>query len=225
MIAEFRHDDVRLLAGELREWLSRRNVQVVQPTLWEQGHSALGFESSTGAELALTIEQYRKAYHQGYLLCGEVREWTTFPPSSAHLEAQVELINLESGETVYDRCIRVPDVTRRELANEDRPLDAITLAEFGTWRSVIWGAVAWATGLFVAPWLLGGLLVPLLAKESNAINAALLAALVLSAAGVAWVCFGRQLGGDTGLIAALVAGGLSIPYLGYACGHLHALRE
>lgn len=217
-VAPFVGDDSRLLEGKCREWLARRNVRVESLTTWQLLSEAV-VTPSPPLDAATAIEQFGSPDRDGYLVIGEVLEWTTYPDRDARLSARIQLVNLNDGSTLHDHVFSVPEQKTSSIGTALISELTSDHQAWG-WRSIFWGMTFWSVLVFLAPWLCAGVLGPLLARESNLVNAALLSVLVILATAAAWTCWGRGCSEDIRLMATVLAGGLSIPYLGYACGQL-----
>ena len=225
-VAEFSGDDSGRLVVQLREWLARRNLIVVTPGWWDQA-SRLVRNGRTVRDPA--VELGRLAGHRtaDYLLSGEVLDWTTFPVDGAVLRAAFRVDDVQTGKTVLEQTLTYP-ATNPATPHDTLLAPAVLETDHPTgWGhvSLVWRIMIWAMAVFLAPWLAGSLISSLLARESNAINAGLLAGLVLAATGSAWLIWAGSLGSGIGPLVTLLAGVTTVPYLGYACGQLNQFRD
>lgn len=224
IVAPFTGDESQLLARKCREWLGRKNVQMQSPAAWDQLSSVLA-STPPALDAATAVERYGSAAPGAYAVLGQVVEWSTYPERDARLTARIRLVNLENGAILHNRVFSVPE-------NEEYPSIGDTfVAQFGSggetwgWRTFFLGLTAWIGLVFVAPWLCAGVIGPLLARESNLVNAGLLSVLVILATAAAWACWTRGCSGDVRILATVLAGAVSIPYLGYACGLMNELAR
>lgn len=224
IIAPFTGDDSQLLAGKCREWLARKNVRMQTPDAWDRLSSVLG-ETSPALDAATAVERYGSAAPEAYVVLGDVVEWATYPEQDARLTARIQLVNLENGATLHDHVFSVPDRQGYSSIGETLVAELSSGGESWGWRPFFWGFTAWIGLVFVAPWLSAGVIGPLLARESNLVNAGLLSVLVILATAAAWACWARGCSGDVRFLATVLAGAVSVPYLGYACGLMNELSR
>jgi hypothetical protein len=225
-VATLSGDDSGRLEVHLREWLGRRNLIVVTPAWWDRATRLVG-EQRTVRDSAVVLGQLAEHRTADYLLSGEVLDWTTFPVDGAVLRAAFRVDDAQTGKTVLEQTLTYP-ATTPATPHDTSLAPAVLETDHPTgWGhvSLVWRIMIWAIAVFLAPSLAGGLISSLLARESNAINAGLLAGLVLAATGSAWLIWAGSLGSGIGPLVTLIAGVTTVPYLGYACGQLNQFRD
>ena len=224
MVAPFVHDNHGELAEQIKLWVGRQNVQIVEPSWIEKSWSYVQPQQPSVVEAE--IERAAKSSDCRYLIYGEVLDWVTFPAEQSRLRAKVQLWEVQTARTVYDREMVVPDSPSPPPTTQSPETDTAKLpVPVSAWSDPLFvGVCAWLIVVLLAPWLFAGSISSLLARESNSVNAGLIAFFGTVMAGLAWVCWGRWL--DTAYAPlALVAGVLlTVPYFGFVCGRIDAAR-
>lgn len=217
-VAPFVNDDHGFVAQEFRTWVGRRNVQLVQPSAVEQ---TLEYVMPREAgHPANEINRAARLMGAGYLLCGEVRDWVTFPVESSRLEARVQLLNVETGDVVYDKISTIPEIPKRTVSTDAVP-SVPHHRQLEAWDDpFLIGIVLWILAVVLLPWLFVGPIVSVLEKESNSANALMLLMLLALSAGGAWFLWGGHLEMTNGWLIVLLASVATTPYFGFAVGKM-----
>ncbi|MFM9965413.1 MAG: hypothetical protein ACKV2Q_29865 [Planctomycetaceae bacterium] len=229
-VAPFVNDNHGEVAEQIKLWVGRQNVQIVEPTWIEKSWSYVQPREASVVEAE--IERAGKSSDCRYLIYGEVIDWVTFPVEQSRLRAKVQLWDVQTARTIYDREVVVPESQSTQVPPQKQPSRPSTgdnlanvRATVTAWRDpLLIGAGAWLIAVFLSPWLFAGAISSLLARESNAVNAGLIAFFGAVMAGLAWVAWGRWLDTAYTPLALVAAVLLTIPYFGFVCGHIDATR-
>ena len=221
-VAPFVHDNHGELAEQIKLWVGRQNVQIVEPSWMEKTWSYVQPRETSVVEAE--IERAAKSADCRYLIYGEVLDWVTFPAEQSRLRAKVQLWDVQTARTVYDQDVVVPEsqsVPSPSTGTNVANVQAVSSA----WSDpLLIGASAWLIVVLLSPWLFAGSISSLLARESNSVNAGLIAFFGTVMAGLAWVCWGRWLDTAYAPLALVAAVLLTVPYFGFVCGHIDAAR-
>ena len=224
-VAPFQRDQQEQLSMLLRDWLGRRNVQIVQPTLPRQA-----LDLVMGREAADPAVELSRAMDQGdcqYILCGEVLEWVTFPSQAARLRVRAQLFDVESGKPIFDKTFTIPEPStlRPEAESLPQAVDQVA-GHVVEWTSqpFVMGLIAWLLTVLLSPWLFASWVSSVLSRDSNAGNAVMMVVFALLSAAAAWLCWGRMLDPDSSWMVLLIAVLVSVPYFGFVCGRLEEAR-
>lgn len=224
-VAPFVHDSHGELAEQIKLWVGRQNVQIVEPSWIEKSWSYVQPREASVVEAE--IERAAKSSDCRYLIYGEVLDWVTFPAEQSRLRAKVQLWDVQTTRTVYDREVVVPESQSATPPPSQSP--GTNVANVPTtvsaWSDpLLIGASAWLIAVLLAPWLFADSISSLLARESNSVNAGLIAFFGTVMAGLAWVCWGRWLDTAYAPLALVAAVLLTVPYFGFVCGRIDAAR-
>lgn len=223
-VAPFVHDNHGELAEQIKLWVGRQNVQIVEPSWIEKSWSYV--QSREACVVEAEIERAAKSSDCRYLIYGEVLDWVTFPAEQSRLRAKVQLWDVQTARAVYDRELVVPESQSAPPPSPSTETNVVNVqAASSSWSDpLLIGASAWLIVVLLTPWLFAGSISSLLARESNSVNAGLIAFFGTVMAALAWVCWGRWLESAYAPLALLAAVLLTVPYFGFVCGRIDAAR-
>lgn len=107
-VARVVNDDDGILTAQLKKWIARRNVLMLN----DQWYSGLGYAAGVASE-PKSVEEACQALlsaNVDYIVAAEVANWTTYPEFEATLVGHVEIRDGKSGETVLRYQLSLPEI-------------------------------------------------------------------------------------------------------------------
>lgn len=235
-IAPFQHDRDQIFTIQLRQWVARRNLQVIEPTWLDKATAALALREPKSS----TMELQRAAEEMDgeYLLCGEVEEWVTWPTNEAKLRANIQLFNVATSELIYERVLQVPTIetsdddehsaagadlaepTPNTKASHNVVPDSDPVLEF-LGKPLVVRVTIW---LIVAPLLLAGVLGNFATRESNVVNGLMLSLYMLLVGVSAWLTWGHLLEIPSAWFLVVLVSLLAAPVFGHVASRIEQSR-
>ena len=107
-VARVVNDDGGILTGQLKKWIARRNVLMLN----DQWYNGLGYSTGISDEPKSTdtAAQELLGANVDYIVAAEVANWTTYPEFEATLVGHVEIRDGRSGETVLEYQLSLPEM-------------------------------------------------------------------------------------------------------------------
>ncbi len=107
-VARVVNDDEGILTGQLKKWIARRNVLMLN----DQWYSGLGYSAGVAGEPKSTDEAWQvlRTAQVDYIIAAEVANWTTYPEFEATLVGHVEIRDGNTGETVLEYQLSLPEM-------------------------------------------------------------------------------------------------------------------
>ena len=107
-VARVVNDDDGILTAQLKKWIARRNVLMLN----DQWYSGFGFSVGVASEPKSVDEacQALLSAKVDYIVAAEVANWTTYPEFEATLVGHVEIRDGKSGETVLPYQLSLPEI-------------------------------------------------------------------------------------------------------------------
>ncbi|MFN6311991.1 MAG: hypothetical protein ACK46M_11150, partial [Planctomyces sp.] len=101
-------DDHGTLTAELKRWIARRNVIMLN----DQWLSDIGYAFGTSSEPKTREQAVNGLINQGidFVVVAEVLEWTTYPEFDAQLVGIVQLLNGHNGQITHEFRLSMPEV-------------------------------------------------------------------------------------------------------------------
>lgn len=101
-------DDHGTLTAELKRWIARRNVIMLN----DQWLSDIGYTFGTSSEPKTRQDAVAGLIDQGidFVVVAEILEWTTYPEFDAQLVGIVQLLNGHTGEITHEFRLSMPEV-------------------------------------------------------------------------------------------------------------------
>lgn len=117
-------DDHGTLTAELKRWIARRNVIMLN----DQWLSDIGYTFGTASEPKTREQSVAELIGQDvdFVVVAEVLEWTTYPEFDAQLVGIVQVLNGHTGEITHEFRLSMPEVIQVAggAASDDNPANA-----------------------------------------------------------------------------------------------------
>ena len=248
-VARVVNDDGGILTGQLKKWIARRNVLMLN----DQWYNGLSYSTGISDEPKSTDTAVQELLgaNVDYIVAAEIANWTTYPEFEATLVGHVEIRDGRSGETVLEYQLSLPEMI--EVVRTDNPVsDAMAVAdsEAGSLSSrmpmlvrstsssrlaavtdstrgrdaegstVLVGLGIWLAMTVAFPLTWSKSLKKLLRQRSNHLNAALLFFWLLATSILAMLLWLHLLPLGVAVPLGVVAGVAAAVYFGFCCYHL-----
>ncbi len=247
-VARVVNDDDGILTAQLKKWIARRNVLLLN----DQWYSGLGYAAGVANEPKSVDEacQALLSAKVDYIVAAEVANWTTYPEFEATLVGHVEIRDGKSGETVLQYQLSLPEIIEvvqaepmvnptKDLASVEkqisRPRSAKPTEHRTTWAVDPQSSMSNASNpmllIGVSLWLamIGGFpvvwskhLKRLLRQKNNRLNFYMLLSWIAATALLAGILWLRVLPLDIAVLTGTLAITLSAVYFGFCC---HCLEK
>ncbi|GDX92865.1 hypothetical protein LBMAG46_28730 [Planctomycetia bacterium] len=240
-------DDHGTLTAELKRWIARRNVIMLN----DQWLSDIGYTFGTSSEPKTREQAVNGLIDQGidFVVVAEVLEWTTYPEFDAQLVGIVQLLNGHNGQITHEFRLSMPEVIQvaggpaadqipgttdapaTAVADSAQPSSATisspaqitaSLAKPAETLGLQMGFLAWLTSVALAPLFLRNIILRTMRRHSNLANLQLLLSWI---AGCLILAAATWLPGQSPLTATLLA----IPavaaaavYFAFVCRKIHS---
>ena len=240
-------DDHGTLTAELKRWIARRNVIMLN----DQWLSDIGYTFGTSSEPKTREQAVNGLIDQGidFVVVAEVLEWTTYPEFDAQLVGIVQLLNGHNGQVTHEFRLSMPEVIQvaggpaadqipgttdapaTAVADSAQPSSATisspaqitaSLAKPAETLGLQMGFLAWLTSVALAPLFLRNIILRTMRRHSNLANLQLLLSWI---AGCLILAAATWLPGQSPLTATLLA----IPavaaaavYFAFVCRKIHS---
>jgi hypothetical protein len=240
-------DDHGTLTAELKRWIARRNVIMLN----DQWLSDIGYTFGTSSEPKTREQAVNGLIDQGidFVVVAEVLEWTTYPEFDAQLVGIVQLLNGHNGQITHEFRLSMPEVIQvaggpaadqipgttdapaTAVADSAQPSSATisspaqitaSLAKPAEALGLQMGFLAWLTSVALAPLFLRNIILRTMRRHSNLANLQLLLSWI---AGCLILAAATWLPGQSPLTATLLA----IPavaaaavYFAFVCRKIHS---
>lgn len=240
-------DDHGTLTAELKRWIARRNVIMLN----DQWLSDIGYAFGTSSEPKTREQAVNGLIDQGidFVVVAEVLEWTTYPEFDAQLVGIVQLLNGHNGQITHEFRLSMPEVIQVAggpaagqipgttdapaiaVADSAQPSSATisspaqitaSLAKPAETLGLQMGFLAWLTSVALAPLFLRNIILRTMRRHSNLANLQLLLSWI---AGCLILAVATWLPGQSPLAATLLA----IPavaaaavYFAFVCRKIHS---
>lgn len=220
-------DDHGTLTAELKRWIARRNVIMLN----DQWLSDIGYTFGTSSEPKTREQAVNGLIDQGidFVVVAEVLEWTTYPEFDAQLVGIVQLLNGHNGQITHEFRLSMPEVIQvaggpaadQNESTTDAPATAVadsaqpssatisspaqitaSLAKPAETLGLQMGFLAWLTSVALAPLFLRNIILRTMRRHSNLANLQLLLSWM---AGCLILAAATWLPGQTPLAATLLA--------------------
>lgn len=242
-------DDYRgLVTSQLKKWMGRRNVEVINE---DQIVSLKNFFKRRPTTLAESIAPWL-GLGADYIIAVDIDNWTTYPEYQAKLIGTVYLLD-KQGNPLMSMSLSPADAAaplndaRNTIFTQDNSGDSsqesIAIeksaevsqsfrsianrggeAETSSRSSLLPGiqitVMGWMAMVFFGPWILRGPIKRVLYRRDNRVNAQMLMGWGASCGGMLWLLM--TLGGLSVIttIVSVLAGIMSCAYFGYVCQKL-----
>ncbi|MFN9823958.1 MAG: hypothetical protein ACK58J_07370 [Planctomyces sp.] len=240
-------DDHGTLTAELKRWIARRNVIMLN----DQWLSDIGYAFGTSSEPKTREQAVNGLIDQGidFVVVAEVLEWATYPEFDAQLVGIVQLLNGHNGQITHEFRLSMPEVIQvaggpaagqipgttdapaTAVADSAQPSSATisspaqitaSLAKPAETLGLQMGFLAWLTSVALAPLFLRNIILRTMRRHSNLANLQLLLSWI---AGCLILAAATWLPGQSPLTATLLA----IPavaaaavYFAFVCRKIHS---
>ena len=248
-VARVVNDDAGILTGQLKKWIARRNVQMLN----DQWYNGLSYSTGISDEPKSTdtAAQELLGANVDYIVAAEVANWTTYPEFEATLVGHVEIRDGKSGETVLQYQLSMPEMIevvradgvvngKAAVAESDasqptsrkpmlvRSTSSSRLAAVNSSTSgrnangptVLVGLGIWLATTVAFPLTWSKSLKKLLRQRSNHLNAVLLFSWLLATSILAVLLWLHLLPLGVAVPLGIVAGVAAVIYFGFCCYHL-----
>ena len=215
-VAPLANDEGGRLTASLREWLCRHESRNVQPGVLTLAQEWIGVVSPPR-----TVAEAREAADSAgarYLLFGTVNKLNTVPDSLL-LEADLKLLEANSGQIIYSKVHSVPGPN----ASVDQDGDSAMASAFS--EGMLTRAGIWLVMILLLPMVAGCPIAGVLRKRSNGANAGMLCVYGLAIFVLGWLLWG---GSGASLLSwlLLIAGTVgSLVYFGYFCSQVEQVAS
>ena len=245
-VADVVNDKNQILTNQLRTWIARRNVRLVDARWYHSVGSKLGMVKEP-----TSMEESVKPLldkNLDFIIAAHIANWTTYPEYEARLAGTVQIIDGATGEIVSRYQLSLPemiDVVSTERAKgRDIPqtgskappgsfVDKNSLQEslrtlkekenhHQATMSPLAGMTIWLATVLFLPLASSSPMKRLLRRRNNAVNGTMLISWVVATAFLALVLWGLQLPPALGLPVGIAAVLLATLYFGYCC---HCLEK
>lgn len=240
-------DDHGTLTAELKRWIARRNVIMLN----DQWLSDIGYTFGTSSEPKTREQAVNGLIDQGidFVVVAEVLEWTTYPEFDAQLVGIVQLLNGHNGQVTHEFRLSMPEVIQvaggpaadqipgttdapaTAVADSAQPSSATisspaqitaSLAKPAETLGLQMGFLAWLTSVALAPLFLRNIILRTMRRHSNLANLQLLLSwiagcLILAAA--TWLPGHSPL---TATLLAIPAVAAAAVYFAFVCRKIHS---
>lgn len=250
-VARVINDDDGILTAQLKKWIARRNVLMLN----DQWYNGLSYSTGVSGEPNSIEEacQPLLGADVDYIVAAEVANWTTYPEFEATLVGHVEIRDGQTGKTVLQYQLSLPEMIEVVRTNDGvsevavaadsdvEPASSVLPLSTRSNSSPAMAAVSGSTGGRIAaePTLLMGLSVwltmtiafpltwskplkKLLRHRSNPLNAVLLFSWILTTSILAGLLWLQLLPLATAVPMGAVAVVAAAVYFGYCC---HCLEK
>jgi hypothetical protein len=245
-VARVVNDDHGILTDQLKKWIARRNVLMVN----NEWYSDLSYSAGVATEPRSIDEACQSMIGQGvaYIVAAEVSNWTTYPEFEATLSGHVEVRDGSTGEIVLQyqlsmpQLVEVADIDSLELLpvplasatpadssdvavihhpGGPKPLAhssrATTLSPGISGTGILAGFVLWLAMTAGFPVSSAKAIKHQLRKRSNRVNGMILLAWIVVTGSLATVLWLRMLPLTAALPAGFLAISLAAVYFGFCC--------
>ncbi|MBL8814111.1 MAG: hypothetical protein JNM43_28340 [Planctomycetaceae bacterium] len=242
------NDDHGTLTEQLKKWIARRNVQMVN----NEWYSDLSYSAGVASEPRSIDEACQSMIGQGvaYIVAAEVSNWTTYPEFEATLSGHVEVRDGSTGEIVLQYQLALPqlmevaDVSPSAMgpaeveAQDDSPSVAristeprasvirssqatsLTLPTTSSSTSVLIGFTIWLAVIASFPLSSANALKHHLKKRNNRVNGTILSTWIVVTGILAVMLWLRLLPLAAALPTGFLAIFLATIYFGFCCQFL-----
>ena len=250
-VARVVNDDDGILTAQLKKWIARRNVLMVN----DQWYNGVGYKAGLTNEPSSIDESCKSLIGMDvdYIVAAEIANWTTYPEFEATLVGHVEIRDGQSGCTVLQYQLSMPEmieVVRTNSAVSDVAVVAASDAEqassvlppltridppsqlavdsgatggrIAAAPTVLTGLSVWLAMTIAFPLTSSKLLKKLLRHRSNQLNALLLFSWILTTSILAGLLWLQLLPLAMAVPMGAVAAVVAALYFGYCC---HCLEK
>jgi hypothetical protein len=241
-VARVVNDDAGILTGQLKRWIARRNVLMLN----DQWYSGIGYTAGVSYEPKSTDEACKELLgaNTDYIVAAEVANWTTYPEFEATLVGHVEIRDGKSGEIILQYQLSLPEfIEVIQTTPMTKDSTVVSVEKHGTnsessrlsdsrtstaaysqsslsnapTPTLITGVSLWLAMIGGFPVLWSKHLKRLLRQKSNRLNFYMLLSWIAATAVLAGIMWLRLLPAGTAALLGALAMILSSVYFGFCC--------
>ena len=244
-VADAVNDKNQILTNQLRTWIARRNVRIVD----EHWYHSVGLQLGMVKEPTSIADSIKPLLDKNldFIIAAHITNWTTYPEYEARLVGTVQIINGATGEIISRYQLSLPEMIdvvsteqseERDIPQAGRNASSWSFAKKSSAQdssrnikeienhqatlSPLAGMTIWLVSVLFLPLASSSPMKRLLKQQNNAVNGTMLISWIVATASLALALWVLQLPPSLGLPAGIVAVLLATLYFGYCC---HCLEK